>query len=371
MILNSVEAAVTPNNPITFLLDWELTKKCNLDCSYCSVGEHGGHDNSVKHPPLDECLTALKFMFEYVDLYMRFKKSKSKLVILNIYGGEALHYPQIVEILDQIKSLHDPYQVDWQLTVTTTTNAIVKDNKFADIIKYIDNFTLSYHTESTDGQKEQFKRNALALQKANKPFKCIILMNPLDQHFGDAVNMVEWCKEHNVNHLARQLDNSGSHTYNKDQVIWFNKLYTDKSFNVAVDLSLPDTTVNLTEKGRACCGGRQLCINKNYKDRHFFVSNRFKDWYCSVNEYFLFVRQVNGKIYTNKDCQMNFDGQVAPIGNLSNYQELLNYTKNHLEQGTLPVIQCKKDLCLCGLCAPKAETLDDYKTIMLKYKHEK
>ena len=34
------------------------------------------------------------------------------------------------------------------------------------------------------------------------------------------------------------------------------------------------------------------------------------------------------------------------------------------------IIQCKKDICYCGLCAPKAKNLDTYKSIMKKYQKE-
>ena len=64
---------------------------------------------------------------------------------------------------------------------------------------------------------------------------------------------------------------------------------------------------------------------------------------------------------------MNFDGQVAPIGNLNNTELLLKNTARQLATDSLPIIQCKKSRCLCGLCAPKAQNLDTYKTIMSKY----
>ena len=153
------------------------------------------------------------------------------------------------------------------------------------------------------------------------------------------------------------------------KIIWLNQLYNKKSFKANVQLE-PTQPVMHTQ-GRACCGGRQLCANQNYKSRHFFVYNRFPDWYCSVNEYFVFIKQVNGEIYTNKDCKMSFDGTVAPIGHLNDTEKLLSYTRNHLQNGTLPIIQCKKIHCICGLCAPKAKELDEFKSIMLKYRHEK
>ena len=119
-----LEPAIDPNNRISFLLDWELTMKCNLDCSYCPSELYGGHDNTTNHPPLAECLAALDFMFKYVDLYMTTKPNGIRYVILNIYGGESLHHPDIVKILSQVRKTHQPYRDRWHLTVTTTTNAI-------------------------------------------------------------------------------------------------------------------------------------------------------------------------------------------------------------------------------------------------------
>ena len=156
-----LEPAIDPNNRISFLLDWELTMKCNLDCSYCPSGLYGGHDNSTKHPPRDECIQALGFMFEYVDQYMQRKPNGLKYVVLNVYGGESLHHPDIVEILSQIQSKYQPYLDKLHFTVTTTTNAIVPNKTLLKIIPYIDEFTVSSHVESTDKQKQQFKDNLL------------------------------------------------------------------------------------------------------------------------------------------------------------------------------------------------------------------
>ena len=113
--------------------------------------------------------------------------------------------------------------------------------------------------------------------------------------------------------------------------------------------------------------GRQLCENSNFNDRKFFVANKFPDWYCSVDRFFLYVKQTTGEIFVNKDCKMNFDGKVGRIGLLSQAQELLDWTKENLNNHTMPVIQCKKYKCVCGLCAPKAQTLSEYQQIMKKY----
>jgi hypothetical protein len=368
---DTLEPAIDPNNRITFLLDWELTMKCNLDCSYCGTGIYFGHDNTTRHPSFDKCLAALDFMFEYVDLYMLTKPQGLRYVILNVYGGESLHHPDIVEILNQVRHRHRPYADRWRLTVTTTTNAIVSNKKLRQIIPLIDEFTVSYHTENTAKQKQQFKDNLLTIAGSGVQQKCVVLMHQQPVLFQDAVDMIDWLTHNNIRVLPRQLDaNEGSdglRIYKQNQVKWFRKLYKDKTFGESMELLDGNTDSNLTDVGRACCGGRQICADQNYQQRHFYVGNKFPNWYCSVNHFFLYVKQVNGEVFVNKDCKMNFDGQVGPIGNLSNTQQILSTLRDQLDTDSLPVIQCKKYNCLCGLCAPKAKDLSTYHSIMEKY----
>ena len=175
--------------------------------------------------------------------------------------------------------------------------------------------------------------------------------------FEDANRMIAWLKENNINYIPKQLD--GEHDYDTQQIVWFNQLNQEKTFG---------TTVNKHTSRRACCGGRQLCTDQNYKERHHYTSTQFPDWYCSVNHFFLHIKQVTGEIFVNKDCRMNFEGQVGPIGHLGNTELMLSKLKMQLDNDTLPVIQCKKSHCMCGLCAPKAKDLETYYTIMKKYK---
>jgi len=367
-----LEPAVDPANRIGFLLDWEITMKCNLDCSYCRRGTYGGHDNSTRHPPLEQCLDTIGFMFAYVDLYMRQKPKGIRYVMLNVYGGESLHHPHIIPILEQVHQVYQQqYRDSWHLTVTTTTNAIVSEKKMQKIIPLIDEFTVSYHSENSADQKQLFKSNILKIKDSGKRLKCVILMYAQSQLFKDSQSMTAWCDENNVKYLPKQLDDLDTHfNYIPEQVVWFDKLYKSRSYNVDRHLDLPmdQNSTNLTDIGRACCGGRSFCLDQNYKSRNFYVQNKFPDWYCSVNEFFLYIKQVNGEIFTNKDCKMNFDGQVGPIGNLADTESLLQSTQQQLATDQRPVIQCKKTKCLCGLCAPKAKYLDTFNRLMEKYR---
>ena len=368
-----LEPAIDPNNRVSFLLDWELTMKCNLDCSYCKSGLYGGHDNTTKHPPLAECINAIDFMYRYVDLYMGQKPKGIRYVILNVYGGESLYHPDIVKILRACHEKYKTYQDRWHLTITTTTNAIISNRRMSEIIPYINEFTVSYHTENTNKQKNIFKNNILKIKDANKRLKCIVMMHPDSTYFKDSQGMIEWCKTNNINYLSKQIDHqidSLQFNYSKQQLTWFKSMYDTKSYQTVTNIKtqFSEEKIDLADKGRACCGGRQTCQDQNYKQRHYFVENKFPDWYCSVNEFFLYIKQVNGEIFVNKDCKMNFSGQVGPIGNLKDVDALLDNISDHVKNNTMPVIQCKKISCLCGLCAPKSKNLNTFNSIMEKYR---
>ena len=311
-MFHTLEPAIDPNNRISFLLDWELTMKCNMDCSYCFSELYGGHDNSTRHPELDKCLVAIDFMYQYVDQYMRTKPRGIRYVTLNVYGGESLYHPDIVTILEQVHERYKPYQDYWHLTVTTTTNAIVSSRQLQRILPLIDEFTVSYHTEATPKQKQQFCDNLVTIAKSGKRQKCVVLMHQDPELFEDANRMIAWLEQHNIKHMPKQLD--GIKTYDTAQVTWFDQLDQARTFG---------STAEPTEFRRACCGGRQMCGDLDYKQRHHYVGNQFPDWYCSVNHFFLHVKQLTGEVFVNKDCRMSFDGTVGPIGNLSNTSTIL------------------------------------------------
>jgi pyruvate-formate lyase-activating enzyme len=376
-MITSLEPLIDPANRISFLIDWELTKKCNLDCSYCSVGvDYGGHDNSVPHPPLGVCLKTIDFMFKYVDLYMTNKVKGIKYVMLNVYGGEALAHPDIIDILKACREKQLPYKDRWHLTITTTTNAIVSKKRLQELLCLIDEFTVSYHSESTVKQKKIFKQNLLTIQAAGKRQKCIVPMHHNLEYFKDCQQMIEWLEENDIKLLPKQLDISSEQhidildreqIYQKEQIVWFDKLYHGQIYNLPGDTSKEKDSLNLSNVGRACCGGRQLCQDQNYKQKTFYVDNKFTDWFCSVNHFFVFLRQVTGEIFVNKDCKMKFDGSVGSIGNLVNADQLLSELQDQIQTNSIPTIQCSKNRCLCGVCAPKAKNLETYNKIMEKY----
>ncbi len=376
--ISSIGFALDPNNRPTFLLDWELTKLCNLDCSYCGTSiEFGGHNNTTKHPPLDECLRSVDFMYEYVSMYMAHKKPTQRTVVLNVYGGESLFHPDIVEILQACRDRHAKYADLWNLTITCTTNGVVGANQWRRIVPLIDEFTLSYHTESLPKQKEQYKNNVLYLKEHNRLFRCVVMMHNDQDLWLDSMAMVDWCKQQQVRYTAKPFDNTYQEmSYSKEQ---FNNLKTiwiksvPDSQREAYAKSLEHTgnqeRVNSINEGRACCGGRKLSLNKDLKSNVAFVPKQgFEGWYCSVNWFFLYVQQCTGYVYINRDCRTSTTtNQVMPLGHLDYPENMLRDLRNQFETKSMPVIQCVKPTCLCGFCAPKAETRQDFDDLMQRH----
>ena len=370
--IKSIGLALAPNNTPAFLLDWEVTKKCNLDCSYCPTDiETGGHNNSTNHPPLEECLRSIDFMYEYVDLYMEHKKSSQRKVILNVYGGESLFHPDIVEILTACQDRYKPYANKWELTVTTTTNAVINKSIWTKIIPLIDEFTVSYHAENLPKQERLFFNNLLTLKGFNKRVKVVVMMHADPELWKNSIKAIEFCQTNNIRYLAKPYDNHDL-SYSDEQYKYIKNYWASNTNTKNVEESKQrlksvgntDRVISLNE-GRACCGGRKLALNNSLSSSVTFVPRQgFKDWYCSVNWFFLYVQQVTGKIYTNRDCRTSMNNKVEPLGNIENTSQIIDQLKNYLDNKTMPIIQCVKSFCMCGYCAPKAENIEDFKDLI-------
>ena len=85
------------------------------------------------------------------------------------------------------------------------------------------------------------------------------------------------------------------------------------------------------------------------------VNTNFKDWYCSVNQYFMHIEQHTGNVYHHQTCQAKFEGK-GPIGNLNNTDDILIYAFTNKNN----VIQCPNMRCGCGMCAPKARDKTEF-----------
>lgn len=348
--------SIEPLGNLSFQVAWEITLKCNMDCSYCG----DGHNNRLSHPPLSEIKKTVDFIFEYLQIQMNNKPKHLRVAGLNIQGGESVFHPDIVEILEYINQKKQ--DIDYTLTVALITNAIVGHRQWDTIITNVDYFTLSFHAEATDKQIGLFRDNIRALLIRKKNFQVNVMMHPNKILWIKCLQMIRWLKANRVAYHMRQIDHHWLDTrfnYTPRQV----KFLTGKK---PVGLwtkikALFSRGIDLDSTGRACCGGNEMCVNASYNTK-YIEGNNFQGWSCAVDKFFLYIRQQTGEVYTNKDCRMNWDNGIGPVGNLKDTQLIID----RLLLGT-PTIVCKKKKCWCGLCAPKAENAKAFEIINHKY----
>jgi hypothetical protein len=176
------------------------------------------------------------------------------------------------------------------------------------------------------------------------------MMHNDKEKFFDAEQMIEFCQSNDLRYYAKPVDNQGAEwNYSAEQ---FGKI-TGQVVKFVKN-------INSIEQGRSCCGGRKLSLNNDLRSSATFVPRQgFENWYCSVNWFFLFVRQLDGAVYTNKDCQTSTTGRVEPLGYTSDSKSIINTLKQQLDNN-MPIIRCVKPICRCGFCAPKAENKSEF-----------
>lgn len=347
--MNSIE----PIDPLGFQVAWEITLKCNMDCSYCG----DGHNNKTLHPNKEECLKTVDFIFDYLDIQMSDKLEHLRFAGINIQGGESIFHPDILEIINYAYSKKEdkPYNV----TINLITNAVCGQTLWNSIVQKIDYFTISYHAEMNSKQEILFKDNVKTLLFYKKNFVVNIMMHPKNELWEKCLKIIKWCEDLKISYHMRAIDHHWldiRFNYSSEQATFLTKQKKQISLLNVVNNLLFKTT-DVSSQGRACCGGNDLCLNKSTNVK-FVNGNNFNGWHCSVDKYFLYIKQYTGEVFTNKDCKMNWDNKVGAIGNLKDTGQILN----RLKTGT-PVIICKKNKCWCGLCAPKAKTAEDFELI--------
>jgi uncharacterized protein len=140
---------------------FETTDFCNLDCSYCSLGDfyEGFDDRNQKNINTGHAITLLKYIFD-----LKHKSKKNKLYI-SFHGGEPLFngnfIKQIVEVVNQLKS-----EKDMEIVYNMTTNAtllhkyihFLVENKFQLLISLDGNEVNHSYRFFRENKKNSFRK---------------------------------------------------------------------------------------------------------------------------------------------------------------------------------------------------------------------
>jgi sulfatase maturation enzyme AslB (radical SAM superfamily) len=348
--------AINSKSPEKMLVSWDLGRRCNFDCTYCESSRH-----NLYSPPTDfeELTQTFEFIKNYVKLYNQTK------INVNFTGGEPTVNPKFWDLAYYM------YQ-SGIVELGLTTNGTYDPKKIDFIQKYFNSVTVSWHAESDKKIRDRVLDNIMALHKIGKPISVNIMMHV--DYWNEAVKIYTFLKANgvrcnpvpigdgNLGYTDWFLDDEGvnrrtSHRYNKTQQEWFWNAH-------GIDKVSAQKIIAGNDIGRTCCGGRCLTgKTKNGWKPVKMINSHFKDWFCTINFYFLHIEQHTGNVYHHQTCQATFDGK-GPIGNLKDTAAILKATKIYLENPK--PIQCPNDRCGCGMCVPKAKDYNDFEPMWNK-----
>lgn len=353
--------AVKLNNDYTepMMVTWDTGKKCNYDCTYCEASRHDNH--SAFHT-LEEYLDTFYFIKEYVDIYNRNKSNLADHTNINFTGGEPTLNPHFWELADKIKQNNSNFRL------SLTTNGAWNKKYTEKIKEHFSGVTVSYHAESNNKLKELVIDNILALKDTGIWLGVNVMLHA--DYFDECVAVYEYLQRNgikvnpvpigdgNESKKGWFVDSSGvfrktTHDYNQKQIDWF---FRETGLIKNTECSSGD------EFGRGCCGGRCIAgLIDGVWQQISSIDTHFKDWYCSVNWYFLHIEQHTGLVYHHQTCQAKFQGGKGPIGSLSDTQKILDNVSENINKNN--IIKCPNTRCGCGMCVPKAKNIDVFKKL--------
>lgn len=148
--LRSLRSEHHANNiePNIINVNWNLGKRCNYDCSYCSPSIHDWISPHHSIESINNC----------VDQINSWAISQNKTFNMSITGGEPFAHPKIIEILKIVKRAS---AFGDQLTVTT--NGSVPLQLYQQSLEYATHLTISLHLERADLETQSTLDKIVAL----------------------------------------------------------------------------------------------------------------------------------------------------------------------------------------------------------------
>lgn len=321
---------------------WDLGRRCSYACSYCPP-----HRNNKTSPFIDyETLCkSMDRVAEYAHLYDTFRKNPAKKK-LSFTGGEPTVHPDFFKFLKYIKEKYPNFSRG------LTTNGWFGDKVLEQVLELTTGGTLSYHCEATDKMKEKVVYNAIALREK---YKVNVMFHK--DYFDECVKVCESLEKNNVEYIPRIIGDEDSdekaielgyaHKYNRQQMKWFREFWRNRGQKTAEEGN------SQKGLGRPCCGGRTFKLDG--ADTTFLPSTNFFGWSCMVNWYFLFLNSELDAVYTHQTCGVNLNGEVAPLGKISEFDSIIDELADSMYSKKVPLITCPKTFCGCGMCITKSK----------------
>jgi len=171
--------------PKVFSLTWFLGKRCNYDCSYCSP-----HIHDAVSP------------FINVDISNRFidqlTQSKEK-IKWNFTGGEPFIDPGFIKIINYIKSVSEPEQIN---SITNGSLPLKAYQKFQGLV---DGITFSIHLERSDKEITETLKKIKTLKNSDPSLMVSVNLMFLPGKITQVKNIIDFFLENEINYVVRKI----------------------------------------------------------------------------------------------------------------------------------------------------------------------
>lgn len=272
-------------------VEWNLGKRCNLDCSYCPAEIH---DNHSEH-------TDIEILKSTVDTLSTIPR-----VRISLTGGEPCVHPDIEQLLQHAKN-----RISW---INVTTNGTRTVEFYQNILEnYINHIVFSVHLES-DWLRVINTIIKVYKQSANK--NVLVHMMMLPGRLKDVKDACEALLDAGIRYALRPIRWTKTHDDFEDMIHYSaeEKVFLAVSNHTPPKNTLIDNTVE--------CNVNDLLINK---------TNQFLGWSCMAGV---------------ESLMINWDGEVhratCRVGG-----SLGNIYQGTFAKPTDP-IDCTRKWCTCA-----------------------
>tara|TARA_Y100000389_G_scaffold28244_1_gene24215 strand:- start:2053 stop:3252 length:1200 start_codon:yes stop_codon:yes gene_type:complete len=383
----------------TKMIVWDLGRRCNYDCSYCTGWMHSTTSPFQK---LERFKKTAAFIDGYYSIYEQFHKVKFR-PVLSFTGGEPAINPDFFPLVEHLKKEYPHF------VLNLTTNGTWSQRRGQFLLDNMDSITVSYHCEGNDKQRQLVRDNLVWMRKniKNKHKLKVNVMMHVD-HWDDCIDLIDNVLiPHDIKYIPRTIGDDGrnrykwfkdmdgvmrrtSHKYSDEQMNWIKYYWKGENKKVGdkTELKISDDG-DVRKIGRPCCGGRCMTTKREGQeetDAMFINQSNFQGWSCMVNWFFLHIEEDKDVAYHHQTCMAKtedtpeveigpllqhvktFSKNRGPICNLSKADEYLQWLENKVNhEGRPPTMTCPNMHCGCGICVPKAKTERDFLHLKEKY----
>jgi len=277
-------------------VEWNIGKRCNLDCGYCPAEIH---DNFSSH-------TKVKVMTDTIDALAEIGKP----IRLSFTGGEPCVHPYIIDIID-----HAAQRVDW---INITTNGTLPHKLYARLP--VSHYVFSLHFDNEVWEKTI--NNVLYFAQLNEiergiPFQVNLMAH--HEHMEKVKRAAILFDGHHISYVVRRIRWTEKHD-------WFDDMkYDTKDLDWILEQKA-------TAKENCIIDDKELMHANDIIKHH---KNQFEGWKCNAGL---------------ESLMINWDGEVhratCRVGG-----SLGNIYKGSFELPEESII-CTRKFCTCAADIP-------------------